>query len=159
MYTINEIKEMLAMGFTPEQIAMMNQEKPEVANAKAVDTPKEDHAIRQNINLVWSGENLTLQLKAVNASKVHSDLWHVNYVYLRDNYKAQYSKTRGIYWYKKDIESFNKARDEFRVIDCLNVKAQIELENKRIEEYNTKIEYLKKMIAESEAKLEKLENL
>lgn len=54
MYTINEVKELLAMGFTPEMIANMNQETPQVANAKATDKPKKPVDPRQQV--IFSAE-------------------------------------------------------------------------------------------------------
>ena len=158
MLNLNEIKELMAMGFTHEQIVEMCKETPEVANAKTTDTPPvNDHAIKQDINLVW-GEN-TVTLKAVNSSKVHKDLWHVNFELLKSEYSAKYSSSKGIYWNKKDSESFLKAKINFKPVTRLDVEAQIELEHKRIEECNTKIDNLKQLIKESESKLDKLKNL
>lgn len=97
MYTLEEIKELKAMGFSNAEIVEMNKgEQPEVATAKAVDAPQPKYVAKaknevfmerdgQVCRPTYAGGEAPAGVKAY-AKDVASAIWYVNHKLIKDKF-------------------------------------------------------------------------
>lgn len=173
MYTINEVKELLALGFTPEMIAMMTQEKPEIANANAVETVIETpvttpvvekktgiQTLSREEFLAMADAPKTYTKKAVDYTgldimaygskmvkynmKVNSNIWQYTDMLVRNKYNGRCSKYRGEF-----VWTFDEPHDRKNFLQCFQVKTEFtaeELETIRTYKKNKEVARAKRLL-------------
>lgn len=140
MYTIAEVKELMAMGFTPEQITQMNQETPQVATAKAVDTPKpvvvdpwDSVLCTEKFEIVWDDDNHAIKIDGDLYRGFKKALRTANTVALKKSYKTVKGCKTG--WKFEDGKEYYDAKEHFKFVRTLTVRifqGVIEYENEKL---------------------------
>ena len=173
MYTINEVKELLALGFTPEMIAMMNQEKPEIANANAVETvietPVTTPVVEKKTGVQTYSRDEFLAMadtpksntkKAVDYTDldivivgkrmvkynmpVNSDIWQYTDMVIKNKFNGRGTKYQGQY-----LWIFDEPHDHKNFLQCFQVKTEFtaeELEAIRTYKKNKEVARAKKLL-------------
>ena len=143
MYTMNEIKELMAMGFTAEQITQMTQssETPQVATAKAVDTPQKPVVINpwdtvlcnEKFEIIWHDKKHEIEIQGDLYKGFKKALRTANTVALKNGYKTVKGCKTG--WKFEDGKEYYDAKEHFEFVRTLTVRVfqgVIEYDNNKL---------------------------
>ena len=154
MYNLNEIKELMAMGFTPEQISRMNQETPKVANAKAGEPKKPVDPMKQVIYVKEfepkrAGDIISPD-KFIGKGFEAKALRRVNAKALNKTYGGVHNDMTG--WKFDDPKACEHALKNFKFIHGLTLEMYLEYLNTEEEQHLAQAEFFAKKVDEVKEK-------